>query len=73
MRIELRYSNALADGQEEFSGEFSSIHDAVRDLVGRYPESFNPANLDFEKVIVDGDDVGIDGLCQAEVALQEFY
>jgi hypothetical protein len=53
----------LAEGQEEFSGEFSSIYDAVKVIVDMQPEGFNPANLDFEKVIIDGDDIGIEGLC----------
>ena len=73
MQIKLEYANALKDGKFEFSGEFEDIAGAVKALVDTFDEDFNPANIDFERVVVDGTDLGIDGLTQAEIALQKFY
>lgn len=73
MQIKLEYANALKDGKFEFSGEFEDIAGAVKALIATFDKDFNPANLDFEHVVVDGTDLGIDGLTQAEIALQEFY
>ncbi len=71
--IKLVYSNVLEDGKFEFTGKFKDISAAVEALVGSFDKDFNPANLDFEHVIADGTDLGIDGLYQAEIALKEFY
>ena len=71
--ITLKYANALATGSFEFSGEFEDVSTAVNALVKTFETEFNPANLDFQTVLVDGVDLGIDGLTQAEVALQKFY
>lgn len=73
MQIKLEYTNALKDGKFEISGEYEDITAAVKALVDSFDEEFNPANLDFEQVIVDGKDLGIEGLYQAEIALKEFY
>ena len=73
MQIKLEYANALKDGKFEFSGGSEDIAGAVKALVATFDKNFNPANLDFEHVIVDGADLGIDGLYQAEIALKEFY
>lgn len=73
MQIKLEYANALKDGKFEFGGEFEDIAGAVKALVATFDKDFNPANLDFEHVIVDEADLGIGGLYQAEIALKEFY
>lgn len=73
MQIKLEYANALKDGKFEFTGEYDDIAGAVKALVKTFPEGFNPANIEFERVVVDGTDLGIDGLTEAEIALQEFY
>lgn len=73
MQIKLEYSNALADGKFEFSGEHEGVPEAVKALVKTFDKDFNPANIDFEHVVADGTDLGIDGLYQAEMTLKEFY
>lgn len=73
MEIKLEYVNALKDGKFEFTGEYENITGAVKALVDTFDKDFNPANLDFKHVVVDGTDLGIDGLYQAEIALKEFY
>lgn len=73
MQIKLEYSNALKDGKFEFTGEYEDVARAVKALVATFDKDFNPANLDFEHVIVDDNDLGIEGLYQAEIALKEFY
>lgn len=73
MQIKLEYSNALKDGKFEFTGEYEDIARAVKALVDTFDKDFNPANLDFEHVVVNGTDLGVDGLYQAEIALKEFY
>lgn len=73
MQIKLEYGNALIDGKFEFTGEYEDISEAVRALVKTFDDDFNSANIDFEHVIIDGVDFGIDGLYQAELTLKEFY
>jgi len=72
--IKLEYTNAVA-GEEryDFSGEYASIAEAVKALVATFEKDFNPANIDFEKVWISGEDFGLEGLYQAEMALKEFY
>lgn len=71
--ITLDYSNALTDARIEFTGEFESVADAVRALVATFNKDFNPANIDFEHVVVAGEDAGLEGLYNAEITLKEFY
>lgn len=73
MQIELEYSNAVNNKKLKFTGEYETIATAVKALVDSFDEDFNPANIDFEHVIVDSEEIGIEGLYQAEVALKEFY
>ena len=71
--IKLEYSNALTDTKTEFVGEFESVAEAVRALVATFDKEFKPANIDFEQVVVDDADIGLEGLYNAEIALKEFY
>ncbi len=71
--IKLVYSNVLEDRKIEFTGKFKDISAAVEALVESFDKDFNPANLDFEHVSANNVDLGIDGLTQAEFALQKFY
>lgn len=71
--IKLEYSNALTDTKTEFVGEFEDVAQAVRALVATFDNEFNPANIDFEHVVVDDTDTGLEGLYNAEIALKEFY
>lgn len=71
--IKLEYSNALTDTKTEFVGGFESVAEAVRALVATFDKEFNPANIDFEHVVVDDVDIGLEGLYNAEIALKEFY
>ena len=72
--IKLEYTNAVS-GEErfDFSGEYASIAEAVKALVATFDKDFNPANIDFGKVWISGEDFGLEGLYQAEMALKEFY
>lgn len=72
-KIELEYVNALTGQRSVFCGWFESIAEAVRSVVSSFSEDFNPANLDFEHVVIDGQDIGIEGLLAAEIALQDLY
>ena len=76
MKIKLEYTDATSAAVERSEIEednCQSIEDSVRSLIQRFPKEFSAANPDIERVIVDGVDLGISGIYQAESALAKFY
>ncbi len=76
MKIKLEYTDATSAAVERSEIEeenCKSIEDSVKSLIERFPKDFSAANLDIERVVVDGVDLGISGIYQAESALAKFY
>lgn len=71
----LKYTLADVEPQKEASFEIQaeSIDDAIKALVASFGKDYNPANVDFTSVIVDGEDLGENGIYDAEISLAKHY
>ena len=67
----------LADDEQQKEIEFSikseSLDKAVEALVAELGKSYNPANVDFTSIIKDGNNLGEDGIYDAEISLAKYY
>ena len=67
----------LADDEQqkeiEFSVQSESLDKAVEALVTELGKSYNPANVDFTAIVENGNDIGEDGIYDAEISLAKYY
>lgn len=67
----------LADDEQQKETEFSiqceSLDKAVEALVAELGKNYNPANVDFTSIVEDGNDLGEDGIYDAEISLAKHY
>ena len=67
----------LADDEQQKETEFSiqceSLDKAVDALVAELGKNYNPANVDFASIVEDDNDLGEDGIYDAEISLAKHY
>ena len=67
----------LADDEQQKETEFSiqceSLDKAVEALVAELGKNYNPANVDFISIVEDDNDLGEDGIYDAEISLAKHY
>ena len=67
----------LADDEQQKEIQFSikseSLDKAVEALVVELGKSYNPANVDFTTIVENGNDIGEDGIYDAEISLAKYY
>ena len=67
----------LADDEQQKETEFSiqceSLDKAVEALVAELGKNYNPANVDFISIVEDDNDLGEDGIYDAEISLAKYY
>ena len=67
----------LADDEQQKETEFSiqceSLDKAVDALVAELGKNYNPANVDFTSIVEDDNDLGEDGIYDAEISLAKHY
>ena len=67
----------LADDEQQKETEFSiqceSLDKAVEALVAELGKNYNPANVDFASIVEDDNDLGEDGIYDAEISLAKHY
>ena len=67
----------LADDEQQKETEFSiqceSLDKAVESLVAELGKNYNPANVDFISIVEDDNDLGEDGIYDAEISLAKHY
>ena len=67
----------LADDEQqkeiEFSVQSESLDKAVEALVTELGKSYNPANVDFTTIVENGNDLGENGIYDAEISLAKYY
>ena len=67
----------LADDEQQKETEFSiqceSLDKAVEALVAELGKNYNPANVDFTSITKDGNNLGEDGIYDAEISLAKHY
>ena len=67
----------LADDEQQKETEFSiqceSLDKAVEALVAELGKNYNPANVDFASIVEDNNDLGEDGIYDAEISLAKHY
>ena len=67
----------LADDEQqkeiEFSVQSESLDKAVEALVTELGKSYNPANVDFTTIVENGNDLGENGIYDAEISLAKHY
>ena len=67
----------LADDEQQKETEFSiqceSLDKAVEALVTELGKNYNPANVDFASIVEDDNDLGEDGIYDAEISLAKHY
>ena len=67
----------LADDEQQKETEFSiqceSLDKAVEALVAELGKNYNPANVDFTSIVEDDNDIGEDGIYDAEISLAKYY
>ena len=67
----------LADDEQQKETEFSiqceSLDKAVEALVTELGKNYNPANVDFISIVEDDNDLGEDGIYDAEISLAKHY
>lgn len=67
------YTNILDGSNSSATLEAETIADAVKQFASEFDKDFNMANIEFDVVYENGEDLGTDGLLDAETALSEFY
>ena len=67
----------LADDEQQKETKFSiqceSLDKAVEALVAELGKNYNPANVDFISIVEDDNDLGEDGIYDAEISLAKHY
>ena len=67
----------LADDEQQKETEFSiqceSLDKAVEALVAELGKNYNPANVDFISIVENDNDLGEDGIYDAEISLAKHY
>ena len=67
----------LADDEQQKETEFSiqceSLDKAIEALVAELGKNYNPANVDFASIVEDDNDLGEDGIYDAEISLAKHY
>ena len=67
----------LADDEQQKETEFSiqceSLDKAVEALVAELGKNYNPANVDFISIVENDNDLGEDGIYNAEISLAKYY
>lgn len=64
----------ISDGSNSTSTiQAGNIADAVKLFVKEFDKDFNMANIEFDYVYENEEDLGTDGLLEAETALSEYY
>lgn len=67
----------LADDKQQKETEFSiqceSLDKAVEALVAELGKNYNPANVDFISIVENDNDLGEDGIYNAEISLAKYY
>lgn len=69
----LKYVIAGEDEQHSFKIDSNSLEDAVDNLVKKFGDGFNAADIEFVKIEEDCVDLEEDGILRAEQALQKYY
>lgn len=72
-KYKLEYTNILDEKNGSFEIDAADMKEAVKALVATFENRFNPANIEFDAVFVNGEPTGLDGQLEAEKALMLYY
>ena len=67
------FTNILDGSNSTSTIQAENVADAVKLFVKEFDKDFNMANIEFDYVYENGEDLGTDGLLEAETALSEYY
>ena len=70
---EFEFTNILDESNSTSTIQAKNITEAVKLFVKEFDKDFNMANIEFDYVYKNGEDLGADGLLEAETALSEYY